>query len=112
MTNIVLNVVVLGVLSAVTFRTLRRGRTRPLVAAALVMLLLTLVFDTLMIAVGLYVYAPDKILGIWIWGAPLEDFAYPLAAVLLVPAVWTWLGDRRAASDRPADSSTSHGAQR
>lgn len=95
MTNIVLNLVVLAVVAAATAWTLRRHRAGPLLWTAAVMVLLTLVFDTIMIAVGLYAYAPDKILGIYLAGAPLEDFAYPIAAVLLLPAVWTWVGDGR-----------------
>ncbi|GAA3223799.1 lycopene cyclase domain-containing protein [Oerskovia jenensis] len=95
MTNIVLNLVVLALVAAVTAWTLRRHRAGPLWWTAAVMVVLTLVFDTIMIAVGLYAYAPDKILGIYLAGAPLEDFAYPLAAVMLLPAVWTWVGDGR-----------------
>ena len=95
MTNIVLNLVVLAVVAGATAWTLRRHRAGPLLWTAAGMVLLTLVFDTIMIAVGLYAYAPDKILGIYLAGAPLEDFAYPLAAVLLLPAVWTWVGDGR-----------------
>ncbi len=95
MTNIVLNVVVVLLVVAVTWQALRRHRAGPLLWTAAVMVVLTLVFDTIMIAVGLYVYAPDKILGVYLAGAPLEDFAYPIAAVLLLPAVWTWVGDGR-----------------
>jgi len=95
MTNIVLNVIVIALVAAATGWTLRRHRAGPLLWTAAVMVLLTLVFDTIMIAVGLYTYAPDKILGVYLAGAPLEDFAYPLVAVLLLPAVWTWVGDGR-----------------
>lgn len=95
MTNIVLNLVVVALVAVATAWTLRRHRAGPLLWTAAVMVVLTLVFDTIMIGVGLYTYAPDKILGIYLAGAPLEDFAYPVAAVLLVPAVWTWVGDAR-----------------
>ncbi|NMR19718.1 lycopene cyclase domain-containing protein [Cellulomonas fimi] len=95
MTNAVLNLAVLVVLALVLARWLRRLRPGPLVWTAVVMAALTLVFDTVMIAVGLYEFDPDKILGVYLWGAPLEDFAYPLAATLLMPALWTLLGDRR-----------------
>ena len=96
MTNIVLNLVVLALVALVTVWTLRRHRAGPLLWTAVVMVVLTLVFDTIMIAVGLYTYAPDKILGIYLVGAPLEDFAYPLAGVVLLPALWTLFGSRRA----------------
>jgi lycopene cyclase domain-containing protein len=55
-----------------------------------------MVFDTLMIAADLYVFDEDKILGIYLWGAPLEDFAYAIAAALAMPVVWTVLGAREA----------------
>ncbi|MGN6240515.1 MAG: lycopene cyclase domain-containing protein [Cellulosimicrobium cellulans] len=104
MTNLVLNVIVLAVLVAVSWRVLRRLRPGPLAATAVVLCLLTLVFDTLMIAADLYVYDPDKILGVYLWGAPLEDFAYALAAALAMPVLWTVLGSRgRAARDRRPD---------
>jgi lycopene cyclase domain-containing protein len=95
-TNIVLNVIVLVVLTAVSWRVLRRLRPGPLVGGALVLCLLTMVFDTLMIAADLYVFDEDKILGVYLWGAPLEDFAYAIAAALAMPVLWTVL-ERRAA---------------
>ncbi|RMI12934.1 lycopene cyclase domain-containing protein [Cellulomonas triticagri] len=97
MTNIVMNVIVLAVLLAVSWRVLRGMRPGPLVGGALVMCVLTMVFDTLMIAADLYVYAEDKILGVYLWGAPLEDFAYALAASLAMPVLWTVLERRSAA---------------
>ena len=97
MTNIVLNVIVLVVLTAVSWRVLRRLRPGPVVGGALVLCLLTMVFDTLMIAADLYVFDPDKILGVYLWGAPLEDFAYAIAAALAMPVLWTVLEHRAAA---------------
>ena len=102
MTNIVLNVIVLVVLTAVSWRVLRRLRPGPVVGGALVLCLLTMVFDTLMIAADLYVFDPDKILGVYLWGAPLEDFAYAIAAALAMPVLWTVL-ERRAAVRAAAD---------
>ena len=98
MTNIVLNVVVLAVLVAVSFPVLRRMRAIPLVATAVLLCVLTADFDTIMIAADLYVFDPDKILGIRIWGAPLEDFAYAIAAAIGMPVLWVVLGRRRGES--------------
>ncbi len=95
MTNMVLNVLVLAVLGAVCWPTLRRMRAIPLVATAVLLCVLTAVFDTIMIAADLYVFDPDKILGIRIWGAPLEDFAYAIAAAVGMPVLWIVLGRRR-----------------
>ena len=102
MTNAILNVGVLLVLGVVVGPVLRRLRPWPLVGAALVLAVLTTVFDTLMIAADLYVFDPDRILGVYVWGAPIEDFAYAVAAVLLMPALWTWLGGRAARRDAEA----------
>ncbi|MCY0903683.1 lycopene cyclase domain-containing protein [Arthrobacter sp. H14-L1] len=64
------------------------------VASAAVLLVLTAVFDNVMISAGLFGYSADKISGAIIGRMPLEDFAYPLGAVLLLPALWLFL-DRR-----------------
>lgn len=53
-----------------------------------VVLLLTAIFDTLLIHIGIFAYRPEYILGIYIGKAPVEDFAYPLVAALVVPALW------------------------
>ena len=95
MTNALLNVSVLVVLGVVVAPVLRRLRPGPLVGGALLLVVLTVVFDTLMIAADLYVFDPDRILGVYVWGAPIEDFGYALAASALMPALWTWLGRRR-----------------
>lgn len=95
MTNAVLNAIVLVVLLAVSFPVLRRLRGVPVLWTVFHLCVLTLVFDTLMIDVGLYVFDPAKILGVWLWGAPLEDFAYAVAASVAMPVLWTVLGRRR-----------------
>ncbi|UZN02574.1 lycopene cyclase domain-containing protein [Cellulomonas sp. S1-8] len=100
MTNIVLNVLVLVVLTAVSWPVLRRLRGWPLVWTVLHLCVLTAVFDTVMIDVGLYVFDPAKILGVYVWGAPLEDFAYAAAAALFVPVLWTVLGRSPRTSSR------------
>lgn len=113
MTNIVMNVLVLVALTAVSWPVLRRMRGWPLVAAAAAVCLLTVVFDTIMIDVGLYEYATDKILGVYVWGAPLEDLAYAIAAAVFVPVLWVLLGRSprtssraRAAASAPATTPT------
>lgn len=77
-----------------------RGPRLPAVIATIAILFaLTAVFDTVMIATGLFHYSPDHLLGLHIGLAPLEDFAYPLAGALLLPALWTALRARRRARD-------------
>jgi lycopene cyclase domain-containing protein len=94
-TNIVLNVVVLALLGAVSWPVLRRMRAVPILLTVLILCVLTAVFDTVMIAADLYVFDPDKILGVYVWGAPLEDFAYAIAAAVGMPVLWVALGRRR-----------------
>lgn len=82
--------------AALVLSTPRGRRPRPgavtLTIAALVVL--TAVFDTVMIASGLFRYSPDHLVGILIGLAPIEDFAYPLAGAILLPALWALLRAR------------------
>jgi lycopene cyclase domain-containing protein len=57
-----------------------------------VLLVFTAVFDNLIIGVGIVAYDPAKISGLMIGLAPIEDFAYTLAAVLVLPTLWGLLG--------------------
>jgi lycopene cyclase domain-containing protein len=68
------------------------ARAVAITAAAL--LVLTAIFDNVMIGAGLFHYSPEHLTGLRIGLAPLEDFAYPLAAALLLPSLWTVLGRR------------------
>jgi lycopene cyclase domain-containing protein len=63
-----------------------------------ILLVMTLVFDNIMIQVGLVGYDPDKLVGLILGVAPIEDFAYAIAALVLLPAVWYLLRRRRAVS--------------
>lgn len=60
----------------------------PVIAAGIMVMVLTAVFDNVMIAAGLMVYGQETTSGLVLGLAPLEDFAYPLAGLLLLPAVW------------------------
>lgn len=51
------------------------------------LLLLTIVFDTAMIAADLFRYDEDQLSGVLIGIAPLEDLAWPVAAGLLLPSL-------------------------
>jgi len=81
---------------ALTARRPRFGaRMAASAVAAGILILLTAVFDNLMIAVGLFTYPDELISGLRIGLAPVEDFAYPLCAAFLVPAVFTLLAPAR-----------------
>ena len=73
-----------------------RGRWWLVTAATLATLLgLTLVFDSLMIWADLFRYDDAHLVGLMLGLAPVEDFAWPVAAALLLPALWEILGRRR-----------------
>ncbi|MCS5735448.1 lycopene cyclase domain-containing protein [Herbiconiux daphne] len=59
-----------------------------------ILLVLTAIFDNVMIAIGLVGYDAGRISGAFVGIAPLEDFAYALAAVFLLPSLWLLLGRR------------------
>ena len=84
-------VVVLVVAAIVTRRTLR---WRAIAITAGVLLIMTAIFDNIMISVGLVGYSATAISGAFIGVAPLEDFAYTVAAVVALPCLWTLLGPR------------------
>ncbi|XPP25452.1 MAG: prenyltransferase [Leucobacter sp.] len=66
----------------------RRRHWIAVAAALLVLLVLTAVFDSAMIGLGLFSYEESLIAGARIGLAPVEDFAYPLALGLGLPALW------------------------
>jgi len=49
------------------------------------MLILTAVFDNILIILHFVTYNHSKLLGIYIYKAPIEDFAYSIGATLVVP---------------------------
>ena len=76
--------VVLGV--ALGRRSSPRGL--PWLISAVVMMALTAVFDNAIIGTGIVAYDPEKISGITIGFAPIEDFAYTLLAIIVVPSLF------------------------
>ena len=61
---------------------------------AVIVLVMTAIFDNIMISVGLVGYDESKISGALIGIAPLEDFAYAVAAIVMLPALWSLLHRR------------------
>jgi lycopene cyclase domain-containing protein len=91
MTYILLTVTVLSIFAIYTFLMRKWLKLKPMMVAASVMLFLTLVFDNLIIASGIVDYDPEKISGIRLGVAPIEDFAYTLVALVLIPSVFNFL---------------------
>ncbi len=87
MTYLLLN---LAILAAVAILAVRAGvrPTRQLLTSIAVLVALTAIFDPIIIALDIVAYQPDAIMGIYWFGAPIEDFAYAIAAPILVSALW------------------------
>lgn len=97
MTYGLLNVVFLAVVALVAIAAIvarRSPRWRAVGLAALLMLALTAIFDNIIIGTGLVAYDDSLISGVRIGIAPIEDFAYTVAALVLLPAVWELLARR------------------
>ena len=74
----------------------RKIHRRAILISLLLVVGLTAVFDPIMIAVGLVAYDPTKLLGLYWFGAPVEDVAYAVFAVPFVAAMWHIWGARHA----------------
>lgn len=103
MTYLYLALVFVGV-AAVVAVVARRRTGGPSFAAigwtVLVLAVMTAVADNLMIAAGLFGFADEHLMGLFVGRAPVEDVSYPLAGALLLPALWHLLGRRgRAAAE-------------
>jgi len=105
MTYWALNAVFLAVILVVVVLARRRLNWPAVGITAAIMLVMTAVFDNVMISIGLVDYEPSLISGAFIGVAPLEDFAYALAAIVGLPSLWVLLGDR--AKPRSSDSRSS-----
>lgn len=93
-----LGVVVVVAIIAVALR--RSIGWRAVTATAGVLVLTTAVFDNIIVGLGIVAYDPRLILGVKVGVAPVEDFAYALAASLLLPTLWNLLPDSRSADAR------------
>jgi lycopene cyclase domain-containing protein len=69
-------------------------RALPWLISAVIMMALTAVFDNAIIGSGLVAYDPQLLSGVMVGVAPLEDFAYTLAALMMIPALWHLLERR------------------
>ena len=98
MTYWALNAIFLGAVALVALAAVLSSRTprwRSMLLAGAVLLLMTAVFDNVMIGIGLVDYNPDLISGAFIGIAPLEDFGYAIAAAVLLPSLWALLPSRK-----------------
>jgi lycopene cyclase domain-containing protein len=91
--SIALPPVLLAGLLTLLFR--RHLNLRALGWATSLVLLMTLVFDNLIILAGIVGYDEALISGIKLGIAPIEDFSYTLVGLALIPLTWELLGKKK-----------------
>ncbi|KRO46424.1 MAG: hypothetical protein ABR68_04520 [Microbacteriaceae bacterium BACL28 MAG-120531-bin53] len=90
MTYLLLTVTVMAFVAIYAFLMRHWMVAKPLVGTAAVMLMLTAIFDNVIIATGIVAYDQEKISGIMVGVAPIEDFAYTVLAIVLVPSLFNF----------------------
>ncbi len=88
MTYSLLNLLFFAVLLATALLAKKYISLKACMVALVIVVSLTEIFDPIMIAVGLVDYDTSKLLGLYWFGAPIEDFAYALFAVPFVAGMW------------------------
>ena len=83
-----LTLIVLTIFAIYTLFMRRFVQLKPLLGAALIMMSLTLIFDNVIIGTGIVAYDQSKLSGIMLGYAPIEDFAYTLVALVLIPSLF------------------------
>lgn len=91
MTYTLLNACFLIPAALLAWSTRKRIPTGPWLLTAAVLIALTIIFDNIMIGVGLFYYSPETSSGITIGLMPIEDLSYTVFAVLVLPALWAHL---------------------
>ncbi len=83
-----LTLIVLSIFAVYTLVMRKYLALKPLLIAGLVMVTLTLVFDNVIIGTGIVAYDQSLLSGIMLGYAPIEDFAYTLVALVLIPSLF------------------------
>lgn len=79
-----LNAIFLGALAILTIPVVKQLPWRAIGLATVALLAITAIFDNVIIGLGIVAYDETKISGIMVGLAPIEDFAYSLAAPILI----------------------------
>lgn len=75
------------------------------VVAGVALLVMTGVFNNVIVGLGIVAYDPARVLGARVGLFPIEDLAYSIGAVLLLPSCWVLLeraGPRPGPGPRPS----------
>ena len=84
MNHLGLNAIFLGALAILTIPVVKQLPWRAIGLATVALLVITAIFDNVIIGLGIVAYDETKISGIMVGLAPIEDFAYSLAAPILI----------------------------
>lgn len=84
MTYLGLNIIFLGAVILVGLVLRKQLPWKAIGLATVVLVIATAIFDNIIVGTGIVAYDENLILGIKIGFAPIEDFAYSLAAPLLI----------------------------
>lgn len=88
MNYLALNVVFLLMAFVILNVIVRKSPWRLIGWTLLAMVLVTLVFDNVIVAMGIVDYDLKKISGVLLGLVPIEDFAYTIVSVLAVSSIW------------------------
>ena len=87
MTYLALNAIFLGAVLIVGLIIRKQLPWRAIARATGALLVLTAIFDNVIVGTGIVAYDENLISGIKIGFAPIEDFSYSLAAPLLISSI-------------------------
>ena len=91
MTYLVLSLALVATAAVGAWRLRSYWQPRAMTWAGLVLFAMTAVFDNIIIGTGIVAYEASKISGAKIGLAPIEDFSYTLAGLLILPGLWNLL---------------------
>ena len=86
-TYFILNIIFMSV-TLLILRVKLRMPSKPWWLTLLILLIMTAVFDALIIGAGIVDYDRSKLLGLYVGNVPVEDFMYAILAVMILPTLW------------------------
>lgn len=96
--GIALAVFLAGLVSASRNGSATRKYLAGYATTTIVLVVLTAIFDNVMMAAGFFDYGQEQISGLRFILMPVEDFFYPVAAALLIAGIWQFFGARPSTS--------------
>lgn len=90
-TYLILNLLFIAVI-CLAFAKWFRKPDKAILVTLLLLMLLTAIFDNVIVGLSIVGYDTSKIVGVYVGKAPVEDFMYAILAVIIVPTIWTKLG--------------------